>query len=493
MKLWTQALLALLAGTSITASLAPYSMWWSAIIGLALLLYVLNDASKRRAFFLGWCFGLGLFGTGISWVYVSIHLYGNAPAFLAGILTLLFASGLALLSGMACYLLRLINPHSALIDLLLFPAIWVIGEWLRTWLLSGFPWLFAGYAHVQGPLQGWAPVIGVFGISFIIALSAGFIACFARLSFRSKVTTGLVVTVFWLSGMLVSPAQWTSPTGDHVRVGLVQANIDQNEKWLASKIPAHIVLQEQMSEPLWGHDLVLWPESAIPMIHHRAQRVLNRLQNKAISSGSTFITGIPYQDQNTAKVYNSIVTLGEQPGMYQKQKLVPFGEFMPLENLLRGIIDFFDLPMSSFSAGPENQAYFQLGQHSVAPLICYEAVYPALLLQHPAGVPDLLLTISNDTWFGTSIGPLQHLEMAQMRALELGRSMIRGTNNGVSALITPYGEISHRSEQFKQQVLSGRVIVQQGDTPFSKLGSWPVLGLSFLILVWAVLVRPKMA
>ncbi len=491
MKLWTQALLALLSGTSITSSLAPYSLWWSAVVGLAVLLFVLSNSSKRHAFFIGWCFGLGMFGTGISWVYVSIHLYGNAPVWLAFSLTLIFAAALALLSGLGCYLLRTINPHSARIDLMLFPAIWVLGEWLRTWLLSGFPWLFAGYAHVQGPLQGWAPITGVFGISFIVAFSAAALVCFARLSASLKGLSIISVAAFWFAGMYLSPALWTSATGESVSVGLVQANIDQNEKWMASKIPSHIVLQEQLTQPLWGQDIVLWPESAIPMIHHRADGVLQRLEDKARANGSTFISGIPYQDLENVKVYNGIVALGDKPGLYLKQKLVPFGEFMPLESLLRGVIDFFDLPMSSFSPGPKNQDYFQHGDYSIAPLICYEAVYPSLLLGHTSGVPDILLTISNDTWFGTSIGPLQHLEMAQMRALELGRSMIRGTNNGVSALITPFGEVTKQTAQFKQEVLSGEASIQQGTTPFAKLGSWPVLGLSFLCLFWSISIKQR--
>lgn len=486
-----KAATALVAGILLTASLAPLNFWPAAIGGLLLLLWVLHQASAKTAFLRGWLFGIGLFGSGASWVFVSIEQFGNAPVPLALFLTALWCTGLALLPAISCALLRWLNANNAQRDILLFPAIWVLGEWTRTWLLTGFPWLFIGYGHVQGPLQGLAPIGGVLAISFTLALTASVIW---RLTPAARATSSGhhlrlphfipsgVLLLIWAMAVLVQPLHWTQATDQQLSAGLVQANIDQNEKWQRSKIAGHIALQREMSEDLWGKDLVLWPEAAIPVLYQRADAVLDQLQRRASESGSRFITGIPYRNPETGAVYNSIASLGEDRQLYFKRNLVPFGEFMPLESVLRGLIDFFDLPMSSFSAGPAQQEYLRIGDLQAAALICYEAVYLDTVPQANTPPPDLLLTISNDTWFGSSFGPLQHLQMAQMRALEWGRGMVRGTNNGVSALISADGKVLARTEQFQRQVLTGELPIRSGLTPYARFGEWPIVFLCFVIL-----------
>ncbi len=486
-----KAATAVIAGILLTASLAPFNLWPASIAGLVLLLWVLHQASPKIAFLRGWLFGIGLFGSGASWVFVSIKQFGNAPMPLALFLTILWCTGLGLLPAISCAVLRWLNSSNAQRDILLFPAIWVLGEWTRTWLLTGFPWLFIGYGHVQGPLQGIAPIAGVLGISFTLALTAALIWCLfllrndsikaMRPGIQHWLATGFLLLA-WAVGLFVEPLRWTDATNKHLSAGLVQANIDQNEKWQRSKFGAHIMLQRQLSEELWGKDLVLWPEAAIPALYHQAEPLLGQLQRQANASGSRFITGIPYRDTESGAVYNSIASLGVDRQLYFKRKLVPFGEFMPLESVLRGLIDFFDLPMSSFSAGPAQQEYLRIGDHQAAALICYEAVYLDTVPQPNTPPPDILLTISNDTWFGSSFGPLQHLQMAQMRALEWGRGMVRGTNNGVSALIAADGSILARTEQFQQQVLSGNISIRRGKTPYALFGERPIVYVCILVL-----------
>ena len=206
---------------------------------------------------------------------------------------------------------------------------------------------------------------------------------------------------------------------------------------------------------------------------------------------SALITGLPLRQndlQGDLRYYNAITTLGDSQGEYRKQKLVPFGEYVPLQDLLRGLISFFDLPMSDFARGPSQQAPLSAKGYKIAPYICYEVVYPEFAIEL-AAQSDLLLTISNDTWFGTSIGPMQHLQMAQMRALEAGRWMIRATNNGVSALIDPHGQITVTVPQFEQAVLRGSVVPMQGLTPYLRWQSWPLILLSVLCLILAVAQR----
>ena len=193
---------------------------------------------------------------------------------------------------------------------------------------------------------------------------------------------------------------------------------------------------------------------------------------------------MPFQAEQGEGYYNSVTALGQGSGVYHKQHLVPFGEYVPLEDLLRGLIAFFDLPMSAFSSGPADQPPLRAGPYRVAPSVCYEVVYPELVARS-ARNSDLLLTISNDSWFGNSIGPLQHLQMAQMRALENGRYMIRGTNNGVSAIIDQRGQIVARSEQYVEETLRGEVEVMLGNTPFGSFGVTPVIagcGITLLLM-----------
>lgn len=485
--------LALAAGCLLTLSLAPLSIWPAGLLSLTLLLWLLRTCDSKRTFWLGWLFGLGLFGSGASWVYVSINQFGNASPLLAGFLTALWCMGLALLPGLTCALWQNLRQRFKREDgkpgfaseILLFPALWVLGEWLRTWLLTGFPWLFAGYAQVDGPLQAWGPINGVLGISLILALSAAWLVQLRSAKLVQNLALGALLLFCWTLGLWQPALDWTEKTDKALSVGLVQANIDQNEKWRPEKIAGHINLQRQMTEPLWGLDLIIWPEAAIPALYHNAEPILASIARQAEASGTAFVSGIPYQDRENEQVHNAIVRLAEDRQLYFKRNLVPFGEFMPLEGLLRGIIDFFDLPMSSFSAGPEQQDYLQLGNFSASALICYEAVYLDTVPAGNPAPPDLLLTISNDTWFGTSFGPLQHLQMARMRALEWGRSMARGTNNGVSALIGPDGSILQQSAQFARESLVGDLAIRQGVTPYARFGSLPVIGLCAAMILFA--------
>ncbi len=471
-KPWLRNLLAIIAGAFITLSLAPFNVGAAGVASLVLLLFLLTDCSPRTAFVRGWFFGVGLFGSGASWVYVSIHVYGYAPVPLAVFLTLLFCLGLALLSGLTCFIYRRLLPLDSYLSLAVFPALWVLGEWLRTWLLSGFPWLFIGYAQIDGPLNGWAPVLGVFGISYMLALSA--VSVFLLLRRHRKYWLIIPGLAPWLLGPLLASIDWVQPLNEELTVGLVQANVAQEEKWLPAKIPQHIALHENLTEELWGKQVIVWPEAAIPMLHANAQPIIDRLDERARQHNSAFFTGIPYRNTD-GTYYNSIVALGTGDGVYFKRRLVPFGEYLPLESILRGLIDFFDLPTSHFTAGPAEQDFLQAKGVTVAPFICYEVVYPNLLPTGAAPLPDFLLTISNDTWFGASIGPLQHLQMARMRALELGRSMVRGTNNGVSALIDANGTITAQTAQFTQEVLTGTIQLYSGKTFYARFGNSALL------------------
>ena len=477
------------AGALITLSLAPFNLWPTGILSCALYSYLLCTCTSAQAVWRGWLFGLGLFGSGISWVYVSIHVHGNASVPLAITLTVLFCAALALLHALFawCYV-KLVRPLPGGM-LGGFPALWVLFEWSRDWLLTGFPWLYLGYAHIGTTISGWAPITGVFGLSFICAITG---SCLF-LAWRSRqpvacTTYAVIIITLWGGGAILKPTQWVARASEEpLQVALVQPNVAQENKWDRAYYRPILEQFTRMTTPLIGKDIVIWPESAIPNYYQNVQGFLAPLAEQAKDAQTTLIAGMPYQPAASEKYYNGIVSLGYGRGEYLKQRLVPFGEYIPLEAQLRGLIEFFDLPMSGFSPGPQGQALLRAGAFRVAPFICYEIVYGGLVGK-AAREADLLVTISNDTWFGNSIGPWQHLQIAQMRGRENGRYVLRATNNGVSAIIDHQGRLLKHSRQFQEEILTGEAEVMLGNTPFGSFGNMPILaGCAGMLLLMSLM------
>lgn len=492
---WPGHLLALVAGSLTTLSFAPFNIWPAGLLSAALLYQGLRLIQGRQALLRGWCWGIGLFLSGVSWVYVSIHVHGYAPPALAALLTGLFVGGLALIPALMALLWgRWLRPQQRpWLACFGFAALWVAQEFFRSWFLTGFPWLYQGYAHTDTWLAGWAPIGGVWLLSFFTVLSACLLsewALWRRLS--SGLTVVALLALIWLGGAQLAALQWTQPSGQPLSVALIQADIEQSRKWDPAHIDHTLATYRDMSYAQHA-DIILWPETAVPVLSSRAMPFVQAIAANLAEQGSTLITGIPV-DEFTADgellIYNGIMVAGDRPSQYLKHKLVPFGEYVPLESLLRGLISFLDLPMSSFTRGPLDQEPLQAAGHTLAPFICYEAVYPDFAARLAAR-SDVLLTISNDSWFGRSIGPLQHLQMARMRALESGRWMIRGTNNGVSALINEHGEITTQIPQFQKLVLYGEVQPRTGLTPWLRWGSWPLGLLVVAALLLCILARRK--
>lgn len=497
-KPFVTSLLILLSGALQTLTIAPFDAWWLGPLSILLLLWVtraLEPESKGRPILFGWLFGLGLFGSGASWVYVSIHTYGHASPPLAGSLTVIFVLGLALFHAFQFWLYYKIRTESIFINALIFGALWILSDTFRTDFLTGFPWLFLGYGHLDSPLAGWIPVLGVYGLTAIVVASG--LVLYLAIQHRQALATRMALTVvvaIWLSGPLLNHIQWTNNTGEKLKLAMLQLNIPQELKWLPSQRRKTLRLLENMTVEHWDHDVIVWPETAVPLLYDRARPLLRGIERQAIKEDVNIITGIPYRqldDKNRQiALHNSIFSFGKGEGLYHKQKLVPFGEYVPLEKHLRGLIEFFDLPMSDFRRGPTEQDLLLSKGQRVAPFICYEVVYPDFVAQRAAQA-DYLLTISNDSWFGTSIGPLQHLQMAQFRAAENGRYMVRATNNGVTAMIDEKGQITARSKQFVQTALSAELSIFSGSTPYSRYKSMPLLMLSAGIVFFFVLIRKR--
>ncbi len=485
-------LIPLIAGALFAPGLAPLSIWPAALCSVVLFLYALHRGGQGAPFMTGWLYGAGFFGAGASWVYVSINVYGHAPPPLAALLTGLFCLGLAILTGLQASLYMRIAGVGRPPKIALFTALWVLFEWLRSWLLTGFPWLYAGYATLDTPAAGWAPYVGVFGQSFIVVALAGCLASAILASAEQRPKRALGTGVWVLVAALGMPAgtiDWTKPTGKPIAITIYQPDIPLEQKWNPRYFTRILQQYETVTLPVLGSsDLVLWPESALPAYRDNIEPYLDRLSDAAATQGVTLVTGIP--TRNSDGRYNSIIALGSGSGEYHKQKLVPFGEYVPLEHWLRGLIRFFDLPMSNFTAGPAVPPILAAGKLNLATFICYEVVYPDFVWRG-AKTSNVIITVSNDSWFGRSAGPLQHLQMARFRALETGRPVVRGTNNGVSAIIDRRGLITASAPQFSEELIVGEAQPRTGLTPVMRWGSAPVLLLSALWVAFAAYRRAR--
>lgn len=480
-------LLAFAAGALAPLAFSPVDLWLCGLLSVIGCYCLLQGRTPRAAAWLGWCYGLGWFGVGTSWIYVSISVYGNAAPPLAFFITLLFVAGMALYFALFGYVWR--RWASRRLALVGFAATWVLMEWLRGWLFTGFPWLQLGSAHVTTALSGLAPLFGVLGISFVLAL-LGAIGGELLLRLwrerrlrplaRSPLPAAYVLLFFaaWFSDRLI----WVLPTDESLTVGLVQGNIPQGRKFDSSYLQDIIDTYDILSAPLWQNDFVLWPETALPVVQQNAGHILDYFSAQAGDYESTLVTGIFYADPADGSMHNSVTVLGQGNGTWHKQKLVPFGEYVPLRSVLSNVLQLFALPMSSLSPGPAQQPLLDVAGHRAAAFICYEVVYPDFVRQH-GGSADFLLTISNDTWFGSSWGPPQHLQIAAMRARELGRYMVRATNDGISAIIDERGRVLQTTQQFSKDILQGEIRLFSQQTPFAHWGSLPVLLLAALLLL----------
>lgn len=482
---------ALLAGATLPLAFAPFALWPLAALCAGALGWLLRGLRPRRAFGLAWWFGLGFYGVGTSWIYVSIHGYGGASAPLAAVLTGLFCLGMALLFALPFALCGYLDQQRLRGALLGFPAVWVLGEWLRGWLLTGFPWLYVGYAPIDTPLAGLAPVTGVLGMSLVVAITGAAPFALARRPRWARVgaVVALVAAPWSVAGWLHQRA-WTTPIPPGLEVALVQPAQSLNMKWDATALPAILTNFVATNRRHADVDLLLWPETAIPRFRHQMAPLLKREHDWARAENLGLLLGIPLAAGEDGPYYNGLIGLGTAEGSYGKRRLVPFGEYVPLESALRGLIAFFDLPMSSFSRAPEQQPLLTLDGLRIASAICYEIVYPDLVATS-ATAANLLVTVSNDTWFGASIGPHQHFQMARLRAIENGKPLLRATNDGITAVIDADGRVAAQLPQFEAGVLQASTLPRAGATPFSRHGSLPVVLGCAALLALALLPRRR--
>jgi apolipoprotein N-acyltransferase len=365
---------------------------------------------------------------------------------------------------------------------LIAPAAWVLAEWLRGWVLTGFPWLSIGYGQIDGPLAGWAPVGGVYAVTLVAALFAGLLVVLAFGRPRERLVALALCSTLAAASWAVAGIGWTQPDSEPLQVSLVQGAVPQLLKWRPEERRATMALYRDMTERLEGQDLVVWPEAAIPAPDEAVGDYLAELRRLAQRLDTQLLVGILTADRHTGEYRNSLLALGEPAGAYHKRHLVPFGEFFPVPDFIRRWMRMMNLPYSDLAPGSRRQQPLEARGVSIAPTICYEDAYGAEQLGFlPAA--GLLVNVSNDAWFGDTLAPHQHLEIARMRALETGRVLLRSTNTGITAIIGERGTLVSVAPQFRPFVLTGTAQPFTGATPYVRAGNYPVLLLCTLGLL----------
>jgi apolipoprotein N-acyltransferase len=493
-------------GAATVAGYAPLYLYPLPVITLALLAWLWNDApSPRRAAAIGWWFGLGFFLTGVSWVYVSLHNFGAMPLPLAAAATLLFCAFLALFPSCVGYFYaRLKAPRWAGL-VLLAPALWALADWTRGWIFTGFPWLAIGYSQVPvSPLAGYAPILGVYGLTLVTVASAGLIVLLAErarvhhgpgrasgASLRPAVMAAIthpalaVLIAIWAGGYALTRIEWTRPAGEPVAVTLLQGNIAQEIKWREDGLRATLITYHRLAHESRAKLIVL-PETALPLFLNEVPAdYLGSLAEHARLNGGDMLIGVP-ERLPSGDYYNSVISVGTAPTQaYRKTHLVPFGEFIPLRPVLGWLVSVLSIPLQDFSRGVTDPKPLAIAGQRVAVNVCYEDVFgEEIIRQLPEAT--LLVNVSNVAWFGRSIAPRQHLQISQARALETGRYMLRATNTGMTAIVDERGRVVQAAPQFETASVSGTVQGRTGATPYVRWGNYFVLALCFLMIAAAL-------
>ena len=477
--------IALLCGLVFSFGFAPFDLWLLSILSLILLLTLLND-SNRDVFLIGYFFGFGMWVTGISWLYVSIHYHGNVNIYGSILIILLFIAILALYSGLLFLLNNYFRKHSPKnLFFLTLPASWVIIELLRSYLFTGFPWLISGTMLANTVIDGFTPIIGAQGNTFFLILIATLVfQTFYKAKEKSSALFPLIVLLLIIpSSFFFKSIEWTSEENE-IQVSVYQPNLTLEDKWSQFGVIKSEGMIERAIDNANHGELIVFPETALILAEKDNQSFLDRIRYKSFNKDITLISGIIEREDNST-IRNRLQAFGSINTFYDKVKLVPFGEFIPFEGYLGNFLDIIGLNLTNTIPG-EAIKPINTGKLRISPSICYEIAFDELI-RKTAKDSNILLTISNDTWFGESIGPIQHLEIAQNRALEHKKPLIRSTNSGISAIISKDGEIIEKQDYFEEKLLKIKLMLYSGNTFYSNYGNLPLyvflaFYISFLLL-----------
>lgn len=480
---WRWELLSPIAGVLLTLAFSPFNYAYLVVASLVFIFSAWLNCSSGRAALRGYLYGLGLFGSGISWVFVSIYEYGGAPLSGAVLLTVAVVCFWSLFPALTAYLSVKLTPNKHKNQLIwIIPVVWILVEYYRGyWFLNGFPWLQIAYTQLETPLKGFIPIVGVYGTGFLLAVTAALIVAGINRSIKYK-NVLTVLIILWSAGGYLSTLKWTDAIGKSIDVALIQGNVPQDQKWLPDNRVKTLVSYREMTEQHWDADIIVWPETAIPAYLSQVKKFyLDPLSLRAKLENTDLIVSLPSRGKGN-EFFNTVLTLGENEAQYNKNHLLPFGEYLPLQPLSGLVLDSLNIHLGNFTSGGDDQVLMTAAGYPFSTSICYEDAFGDEAIR---GMPEaaFLVNVTNDAWFGRSIEPHQHMQIAQMRALETGRYLLRVTNTGVTAIVAPNGDIVDKAPMFKTVVLTGSILPMGGMTPYARLGDGLIVLILFLYLV----------
>ena len=478
------------AGAVLNLAFAPFGLWPLAVLCPALLFALIRSRGPFEAGGVGACFAAGLFAFGTYWLYTSIHKFGQAPVWLTLFLQAGLIAIMAVYSAALCWTANRFWPHAGAVrQWLVLPSLWVLLEWVRGWALSGFPWLALGYAFTDSPLAPWAPILGVYGLTWCAVLLAASVEGLWRpgIGARARLLAGAAMLLLVLAPFGLARLSFTTPAGAPIPVAVVQGAVPQDEKWIEGNREATLERYANLTATqAWGAHLIVWPEAAIPMLSTELTDFFRALREAGQRHSADFAIGQLRYDPQTDQYHNGLLVMNAQgEGWYYKRRLVPFGEFFPVPPFVRSWMRLMSLPYSDMTPGSEDQPILHAAGQPLGLTICYEDAYGS---EQRAVLREatLLVNVTNNAWYGDSTAPHQHLQIARMRALEAQRYLVRAANDGVSAVIGSHGEVIARLPQFKPGVLRAEVVPRAGLTPYARLGNYPMLLGAALMLALAV-------
>jgi apolipoprotein N-acyltransferase len=466
------------AGACLNLAFAPVGWWPVAVLAPAALFALIRGLPPRRAGWTGAAFGAGLFGFGTYWLYTCLHVFGLVPIWLTLLLQAALIALMSLYFAVLCYVAnRFWLKPGATRAWLVLPVLWLLLEWLRGWVLSGFPWLSLGYAMIDSPLAGWAPLFGVYGVSWAaVTVAVALNVLLTPGVPKSRRIIACVGAVILISGSaLLRHHDWTKTAGDPFTVAAVQGAVSQDQKWQVQNSAATMKRYSRLTAQAWGARLIVWPEAAVPVLANLIPDYLRRLQEEGRAHDADLAVGLVNYEPATKRFFNGLLVLSDSGGgWYYKRHLVPFGEYFPVPSFVRAWLRLMSLPYDDISPGRENQPVRTAAGQKLGLTICYEDAFGSRQLNVLRDA-TLLINVTNNAWYGDSTAPHQHLQIARMRALEAGRFLVRAANDGITAVIGPHGEVTARLPQFQEAVLRAEVQPKTGLTPYARFGNYPVV------------------
>lgn len=488
----------LVAGMLLALSFAPFGWWPLAVLMPAVLIWLWQGATPRRAAVLGFWFNAGTFSAGTYWLYIAIKTIGHAPLPLALFLMLGFVVILGAYHALLGWVVaKYLHERGALRWLIGIPGAWLSIEWLRSWFLSGFGWLALGYAHTDNWLGALAPVVGQFGLGLLTLLLAGGLVAALLGDKRIRMVVAALYLVIWGAAFAVRGIEWTDTYSRPISVAVVQGAIPQDEKWIGENLDAILELYKTRTREAHGAALIVWPESAIPDLANNHIEYYRDVYSEASAKGSSLVMGTLRAEVNAQtgeeEFFNSVLAMDRSTpgvGWHDKYHLVPFTEFVPVPGFVRQWLRLMTLPYSDFNRGPANPPPLEAAGQRIAAGVCYEDAYGSTQL--PAlRTATMLVNVTNDAWFGRSPARYQHLQISRMRAMESGRPMVRAANDGVSAVIGHRGEIVAMAPEYEANVLRAELQPRIGLTPYAHTGNWPAICLALVFVLGGAYLRRR--